>query len=295
MKSALLLLAYTLISIDTISAKESHQSNQYLASFNDLTIPSMSTMSSLQTLNKTIFNSNLYSKIQELWFANLPLTAKTAPDEAQKRWYTGSKDAKAQFDAVCYQELNPAVESISPINFPIKGLSDAELAAPFITEINAGGEESMKTALSLMILLDQIPRNLFRTNETLKLVYGHYDPIALPLARHITSTTPRLDLHQSIRSSIPYRQWFYLPLMHSENLGDHRLLSKILSEAKQEFTDDNEIKASVENMEAFEGMHAMILEKFGRYPHRNGCLGREQSEEESAWLESGGARFGVDG
>jgi uncharacterized protein (DUF924 family) len=296
MKSLQLLLLLSCGSLSPLVAQETAQEPiHYHASFDDLTIPS--TMSSLRTLNKTLFNPALYAKVQELWFGNLPLGAKAATDEAQKRWFTNPKDAKAQFDAVCYKKLGPAIESIGPSNLPHRGLSKEELAAPFVSEIEAAksGEESTKTALSLMILLDQIPRNLYRTNETLGLVYSHYDPIAVSLARHIISTSPRLDLHPSIRHSMPYRQWFYLPLMHSENLSDHRWFSKILDEMKEEFKGDQEVKDSVKHTDAFEGMHAMIVEKFGRYPHRNGCLGRKDTEEETRWLASGGARFGVGG
>ncbi|KAK6519946.1 hypothetical protein TWF506_000240 [Arthrobotrys conoides] len=261
-------------------------------------------MATPHVLNKAIFTPTLYKSIRDLWFSGLPWGAKSPTEEATQRWFTGSKEAKAAFDKLCHHHLNPAISSISPSNFPIKGLTDAEIVAPFVAEIEAaedGGdvEAKTRTALSFMILLDQIPRNLYRTNETLPLVYSHYDPIAVSLARHIISmpvdTGPRWDLLPGIRHSLPYRQWFYMPLMHSENLTDHKNFIKILEELKEETKEDKEISDFTQNMENFENMHIRIVEKFGRYPHRNECLGRESTNEEKEWLEGGGEKFGVGG
>jgi uncharacterized protein (DUF924 family) len=253
----------------------------------------------MRQLNKAVFNSTLYSRIRHIWFADLPWGSRTGNQASQDRWYKGTKEAKAKFDRICYDEFDPSIQSISPSQFPLKDLTDAEVVAPFLSAINhagdAGGLESTKTALSLVILLDQIPRNLFRTTESLRMVYEHYDRIAVTLARHITSTTPRLDLHPSIRLSLSYRQWFYLPLMHSEDLADHRLFRKILDELKMEAKDDKEVTESVEATMKYESLHLEILERFGRYPHRNTCLGRKQTEEETKWLDEGGQRFGVVG
>ncbi|RVD87087.1 uncharacterized protein DFL_005334 [Arthrobotrys flagrans] len=262
-------------------------------------------MATPRALNKAIFTPTLYQSIRDLWFSGLPWGAKSPTEEATQRWFTGSKEAKAAFDKLCHHHLNPAITSISPSNFPIKGLTDAEIAAPFVAEIEVaedGGDAEAKTkiALSFMILLDQIPRNLYRTKETLPLVYGHYDPIAVSLARHIISmpvgsSSTRWDLFPGIRHSLPYRQWFYIPLMHSEKLADHKAFINILEELKEETREDKEIAGFVENIENFENIHVKIVERFGRYPHRNNCLGREPTSEELEWLEGGGEKFGVSG
>ncbi|EPS44380.1 hypothetical protein H072_1589 [Dactylellina haptotyla CBS 200.50] len=258
-------------------------------------------MAAIRTLNKSIFTPSLYQSIRELWFSGLPWGAKQNTEEATRRWFTSSKEAKLAFDNVCRQKLDTAILSLSPSNFPIAGLSDAEIAAPFIAEIEAteggGYGEKTKTALSFMILLDQIPRNLYRTKDTLGLVYTHYDPIALSVVRHILSQdeTQRLDLYPGIRHSMPYRQWFYMPLMHCESLPDHQNLLAILAKGKEEFKDDEEIMKGLLFFEKFEKMHLDIIEKFGRYPHRNDGIGRPTTKEEKEFMEQGGQSFGVGG
>ncbi|KAK6331198.1 hypothetical protein TWF696_003263 [Orbilia brochopaga] len=257
-------------------------------------------MSASRTLNKAIFNGALYQSIRDLWFGSLPWGAKAPTEEATQRWFQGTKEQKAEFDKLCFQKLNTAVVALSPTQFPIKGLTDAEIAAPFVAEIDAtdnGGEGSMKTALSFMILLDQIPRNLYRTKETLRLVFEHYDPIAVSLARHIVTADPavQLDLHPSIRHSMTYRMWFYMPLMHSESLADHKIHLEYLDKFAKDNAGDEEISAAIEKMLYFTKLHTDIIEKFGRYPYRNEYLGRESTEEEKTWLAEGGMRFGVGG
>lgn len=272
-----------------------HEAPTYSAQLSDPETE-YSAMSPTRQLNRTLFNPALYKRVQEVWFGNVPWGAKQGGEEATKRWFQGGPDEKAKFDKECYNEFGSAIESISPSRYSIKGLSDSQLAEPFVQEIaKSDGEESTKTALSLVILLDQIPRNLYRTNETLKVVYEHYDPIAVALARHITSTMPRLDLNPSIKHSVPYRQWFYLPLMHSEKLADHETWMRIQEESERESKGMPEILEELGKSRKFEEMHVDIIKKFGRYPHRNGCLGRESTEDEGKHMEEGGQTFGVVG
>ncbi|KAJ6261698.1 hypothetical protein Dda_2496 [Drechslerella dactyloides] len=257
-------------------------------------------MATARSLNRAIFNGTLYQSIRDLWFDGVPWGTKSPTEEATQRWFQGTKEQKAEFDKLCFQKLNPAVVALSPTQFPIAGLSDTEIAEPFVAEIVAadnGGEESTKTALSFMILLDQIPRNLYRTKETLRLVFDHYDPIAVSLARHLATADPttRLDMHPSIRHSLTYRMWFYMPLMHSERLADHRIHQEYLDKLEKENSDDEEVSTMLARMQYFTKMHTDIIEKFGRYPYRNEYLGRESTDEEKKWLEDGGPRFGVGG
>ena len=75
------------------------------------------------------------------------------------------------------------------------------------TNARAGGQSGpdertrASTALSLVILLDQIPRNLYRTAATLPLVYGHDDALSRDLATRLLAADPRPDAHESLRAA----------------------------------------------------------------------------------------------
>jgi len=121
-------------------------------------------------------------------------------------------------------------------------------------------------ALALCLLLDQIPRNIFRHS-------GHAfaaDALALHYARQAIDA----GLDQQIEAEL--RTFFYLPFEHSEALADqHRALE--LFEA-----------LGIEHYRRYAQAHLDVIVRFGRFPHRNRALGRLDTSEEQAWLEAGG-------
>lgn len=121
-------------------------------------------------------------------------------------------------------------------------------------------------ALALILVLDQFSRNLFRN-----------DPRAFARDDACVALTKKLmesGADRQMRSDIGV--FCYLPLMHSEYLEDQDLC---LREMERLDLPDN-IKAAVE--------HRDIIEKFGRFPHRNEVLGRTSSAAEQAFLDGGG-------
>jgi uncharacterized protein (DUF924 family) len=246
------------------------------------------------TLNKSIWNASLYKSVRETWFTDLPLGAAKPREEDLQRWFTAPAEAKGAFDRLCHSQFYSALESIGASNSSLKRDDAAQL---LMNELRSekSDEDKTKTALSLVILLDQIPRNIFRTKETLPLVYNHYDPIALSITKSILNMDPRPDLHASIRASPAYRQWLYMPLMHSEDIGDHNLLEKIFEEMEEDVKGVDGGKEHLEHMRGFEKRHQTIIERFGRYPHRNSALGRKSTDEEQRYMKDGGESFGVAG
>jgi uncharacterized protein (DUF924 family) len=261
------------------------------------TVNDLLAMSALSyNLNKSIFNAALYKRVRNVWFGNLPVGAATTTPEVQDQWFGRSLEKKAAFDSVCFNEFSHALESIGPKHYPLKDRSTEAFTASLASEFQSSdAQQNSQTALSLMILLDQIPRNIYRTPDTLPLVYQFYDPLALALAKHVQTMTPQPDLHPSIRRSIPYRMWFYLPLMHSENVEDHKLFDGILQEFSDELAveKDEESMKQVDTLKSFESMHRKIIDQWGRYPHRNTTTGRETTKQEAEWLKAGGDTFGV--
>lgn len=126
-------------------------------------------------------------------------------------------------------------------------------------------ERSAEGALALLILLDQFPRNMFR---------GEARAFATdPLARAVTS---RAILNGFDGAFPDMRSFFYLPFEHSENLADQErglALYKAMG-------DDDGLK--------WAKLHADIIRRFGRFPHRNAVLGRVTTPEEQAFLDGGG-------
>lgn len=125
--------------------------------------------------------------------------------------------------------------------------------------------EDAESALALMILLDQFPRNCFR---------GTAHMFATdPLARHFAAKAVAAGHDMAV--DVDVRVFFYLPFEHSENLDDQKR-SVELTEANA----PDYIKYAIEHLE--------IIERFGRFPHRNPPLGRATTAQEKAFLDGGG-------
>ncbi|MBZ9738509.1 MULTISPECIES: DUF924 family protein [unclassified Mesorhizobium] len=120
-------------------------------------------------------------------------------------------------------------------------------------------------SLALMILLDQFPRNCFRGT-------GHMCATD-PLAKHFAEKA--VDAGHDMLLEPAVRVFLYLPFEHSENLADQER-SVELHTARAEFN----LKYALE--------HRDIIQRFGRFPHRNRMLGRETTAEEKAFLDEGG-------
>lgn len=129
-----------------------------------------------------------------------------------------------------------------------------------------GWAASAEGALALCLLLDQIPRNIYRHS-------GHAfatDGLALQHARQAIAA----GLDQQIEAEL--RAFFYLPFEHSEALDDQRH-SLILFEA-----------LGIEHYRRYAEAHLEVIARFGRFPHRNYVLGRLNTPDEQAWLNAGG-------
>lgn len=121
-------------------------------------------------------------------------------------------------------------------------------------------------ALALLILLDQFPRNMFRGTA---LSFAS-DPAGLAAAKHA------IKLGHDLKTPLPQRQFFYMPLMHSEMQPDQ----------------DHCVRMFLLNMPGEHVLHARAhreqIRLYGRFPARNAALGRESSAAERAFLEAGG-------
>jgi uncharacterized protein (DUF924 family) len=130
----------------------------------------------------------------------------------------------------------------------------------------AAWENAPEGALALLILLDQMPRNMFRATPR---AYAT-DALAVAAAERALA---RGHDQQFVP---PERGFFYLPFMHSEHLPDQERCVALYRAAGDEYG----LK--------FAQDHADIIRRFGRFPHRNVVLRRSTTDEEQAFLDAGG-------
>lgn len=129
--------------------------------------------------------------------------------------------------------------------------------------------KSLAGRLAEIIVLDQFSRNLFRDDPRA----FAYDGMALVL------TQEALALGDLSELTVEQRSFLFMPLMHSESLVIHE-------EALKRFAEPG-----LENNLKYEKQHLAIIQRFGRYPHRNQILGRTSTAEELAFLKEPGSSF----
>lgn len=150
---------------------------------------------------------------------------------------------------------------------------DAEIRRRFLATHEAAArgeltdwEATPAGALALILTLDQFPRNMFR---------GEARSLATDAQARAAA---RAALARSFDRQAPadLRTFFYLPLMHAENLADQERCVALY----RALGDEDSLKHAMQ--------HADIIRRFGRFPHRNAVLGRRTTPEEQAFLDAGG-------
>jgi uncharacterized protein (DUF924 family) len=201
-------------------------------------------------------------QVRDFWLGKLPMTAQTL-DQRLKLWFPEdeSPDVRQNRDKAIRARFGSLVERA------ILG----ELAS---------WADSPRRCLSLLILLDQFPRNIYR--GTARAFAGDDQAVAITLSGMESAADGALDIVERI--------FFYMPLQHcevrevqEESVAAYR---RLLSEAPPDLRGafDDALKAAEE--------HRMIIERFGRFPHRNRALERVSTREEEAWLSAGGGGMG---
>lgn len=157
---------------------------------------------------------------------------------------------------------------------------DATIAARFGATIEAAlaGEldhwaSSPESALALVIVLDQFTRNVFR--DTPRAFAG--DARALALARDL------VDRGWDKQLAALRRAFVYLPFEHSEQIVDQCESLRLFETLRDD--------PSAGGMLEYAVKHYEIVERFGRFPHRNAILGRESTPQEVEFLRQPGSRF----
>ena len=199
--------------------------------------------------------------VRDFWFGRLPLSAEGF--NRRMRFWFGDESS------------------------PLRQRRDQHIRVRFgaLLERAARGElaswaDGPRRRLSLILLLDQFPRNVYR--GTARAFATDPQALALALSGMQSAADAALEVVERI--------FFYMPLQHAESrevqeesvAAYRRLLSEAAPELLEHFAS---ALRSAEN-------HRAIIEQFGRFPYRNRVLGRSSTAAERDWLNDGGSSFG---
>ena len=193
------------------------------------------------------------------------------PEDVLRFWF-GEDDSKPLKNASKWYKQDEGFDQLvkrafeEPINLAIEAKLNSWRQTP-------------KGCLAYIILLDQFSRNIFRGSPKA------YKQDVLALAASLAGQEKQLD--QAL--NIVERWFFYMPMMHAEDLD----IQKRSVERYKELLDEapETLKSTIQNAYDYAIRHKVVVERFGRFPHQNDQLGRESTDEEKAFLNSPDAPF----
>lgn len=165
--------------------------------------------------------------------------------EMAKTWYKVNPD----FDKLLFSDYGPLVDEINQ-------------------ETAKKWHKTPQTHIALIILLDQFTRNMFR--GTAKMFA--YDSLALDASLYVLNNNWEFGDWQTVYG-VAEKKFLLMPLMHSEDAKDVAMCSKLVSSV-----------SGLEAVAKFADIHLDIVKKFGRYPHRNELMGRQNTQDEVEYL-----------
>ncbi len=196
-------------------------------------------------------------KVLEFWFGD----SRHSTDEFLRRrqiWFTASdefdEEIKVRFESYIEQAAERSSECL---------------------------RSSPKEIISLIILLDQFPRNIYRGTPRA----FAYDSYSLGLTKKVIET----GLDDSF--TFVERLFVYMPLQHSEEKEVQQLSVKMFQRLI-DVADDEVHKQSAKDSLKYSELHKEIIDQFGRFPHRNEILDRVSTQEELDYLAAGAETFG---
>jgi uncharacterized protein (DUF924 family) len=192
-------------------------------------------------------------EILDFWFG-----APDAPDygQARKAWFIKNPD----FDQALGQRFGSEVEAA---------------AAGKLQSWRADAD----SCLALLLLLDQLPRNLYRGSSRAFATDGE----AIAVANHgIIQRFDRYCTNEQARPTVQ-RWFFYLPFEHSEKLADQERAVALF----EQLQGDGQSESTID----YAHRHRAVIQRFGRFPHRNAALGRVNTPEETRFLQQPGSSF----
>jgi uncharacterized protein (DUF924 family) len=194
------------------------------------------------------------------------------PYERILHFWFGESDAEVEEHAARWWKKDPAF--------------DQEVRAAFETDLQraARGErdawqDEPDSAVALVVLLDQFSRNMYRDTA---------DAFAQD-ERALAVTLRGIDRGLDAKLAPVRRYFFYMPMMHAENRAIQRRSVEAFAKLAQE--KDPRFEGMLRGAADYARRHCEIVERFGRFPHRNWILERTTTGEEAAFLLTPGSSF----
>ncbi len=198
-------------------------------------------------------NPAVLDDVHDFWFG--PIEGPEANSDRWPSWFQQNDD----FDRTIGERFGAAVDEAAAADWDFTRLTQRQ-------------------QVGLVIMLDQFPRNLYRTGGRA----FEYDPIARGYARELIAGG--ID-----RFYLLERPFLFLPFMHSEDVADQDYCALLIA-TETVSCPENWVDTFRGNLD-FATKHRDLIRKFGRFPHRNEMLGRESTEEEKAFLAERGRGF----
>jgi uncharacterized protein (DUF924 family) len=197
------------------------------------------------------------SDVLEFWIGEASTSADAATAK-NKMWFAKS----AKIDSEIRKKFRPVLETLA--------------AGPLAEDWASRGA---RERLAAIIVLDQFSRNLFRKSPRA----FSQDALAIRLCKEGLARRQDLDLSEAERI------FFYLPLEHSEDIGDQTRAVEMFTSLHKDARDS--FKKLVESTLEYAYSHKSVIERFGRFPHRNAALARTSTAQELAYLTQPGSGF----
>ncbi len=200
-------------------------------------------------------NDESYDGVLSFWFGELDDEGCASPEKVKQWW---KKDPA--FDALCVQRFGASHRAIA-------------------SREREDWRSTAKGCLAYIIVLDQFSRNMFRgTPEMFASDAQTQQAVCAALDQGLDK---ELALHE--------RVFFYMPLMHAEDLDLQEKCIQSFESFSAEFS--GELRNKIEGNLDYARQHRDIIARFGRFPHRNKLLGRESTAEEAEFLTQPGSSF----
>ena len=194
--------------------------------------------------------------VLDRWFCDCVEQPELIP-KVSRQWFSGGE----AFDRMLRDEFETALKQAA-------------------SEPGWNGED-IHERLARILLLDQVSRNIYRGTPA---AFAS-DPLALKLC------VDAIESGDDTRLTPIERSFLAMPLQHAEDREIQKLSVSYFSNLVATARHPEEAKNLRGNAD-YAQQHAAIVERFGRYPHRNAILGRESTAEELAYLNDGAPRFG---